>query len=71
MKKVINIEGLVCNNCEKHVKNALMDVSGVLDVDVDRTSKIAEVTLAVEVSDEILKSTVEEAGYEVNGIQRL
>ena len=48
-----------------------MDVSGVLDVDVDRTSKIAEVTLAVEVSDEILKSTVEEAGYEVNGIQRL
>lgn len=32
MKKTINIEGMVCGNCVMHVKNALMDVSGVTNV---------------------------------------
>lgn len=34
MKKTINIEGMVCGNCVMHVKNALMAVSGVTNVDV-------------------------------------
>lgn len=69
MKKTINIEGMVCGNCVMHVKNALMDVSGVTNVDVSLEKKTAEVTLGVKVSDVILSDTVKEAGYEVKKIQ--
>ena len=69
MKKKINIEGMVCGNCVMHVKNALMAVSGVTNVDVSLEKKTAEVTLGVEVSDVILSDAVEEAGYEVKKIQ--
>jgi len=69
MKKTINIEGMVCGNCVMHVKNALMAVSGVTNVDVSLEKKTAEVTLGVEVSDVILSDAVEEAGYEVKKIQ--
>lgn len=56
---------MVCGNCVMHVKNALMAVSGVTNVDVSLEKKTAEVTLGVEVSDVILSDAVEEAGYEV------
>ena len=69
MKKTINIEGMLCVNCVMHVKNALMAVSGVTNVDVSLEKKTAEVTLGVEVSDVILSDAVEEAGYEVKKIQ--
>ena len=69
MKKTINIEGMVCGNCVMRVKNALMAVSGVTNVDVSLEKKTAEVTLGVEVSDVILSDAVEEAGYEVKKIQ--
>ena len=69
MKKTINIEGMVCGNCVMYVKNALMAVSGVTNVDVSLEKKTAEVTLGVEVSDVILSDAVEEAGYEVKKIQ--
>ena len=69
MKKTINIKGMVCGNCVMHVKNALMAVSGVTNVDVSLEKKTAEVTLGVEVSDVILSDAVEEAGYEVKKIQ--
>ena len=69
MKKTINIEGMVCGNCVMNVKNALMAVSGVTNVDVSLEKKTAEVTLGVEVSDVILSDAVEEAGYEVKKIQ--
>lgn len=51
------------------LKNALMAVSGVTNVDVSLEKKTAEVTLGVEVSDVILSDAVEEAGYEVKKIQ--
>lgn len=56
---------MVCGNCVMHVKNALMDVSGVTNVDVSLEKKTAEVTLGVKVSDVILSDAVKEAGYEV------
>ena len=69
MKKTINIEGMVCGNCVMHVKNALMAVSGVTNVDVSLEKKTAEVTLGVEVSDVILSDAVEEAEKKKKKIQ--
>ncbi|CUX18210.1 heavy metal translocating P-type ATPase [Clostridium sp. C105KSO13] len=69
MKKVMNIEGMSCNNCVKHVIKALSEVDGVKNVSVSLEEKKAEVELSGDVSDDTLKAAVEEEGYEVVGIR--
>jgi len=69
MAKKIHIEGMSCDHCVKHVTTALIEVDGVKDVKVDLKGKVAEVELAGTVDDSKLKEAVEEAGYEVTGIE--
>ena len=47
---------------------ALEKVDGVSAVNVSLEGKTAEVTLAKDVSDDVLKAAVVDAGYEVTGI---
>ena len=68
MTRKMSIEGMACMNCVKHVTAALNAVSGVEDVKVDLGSKTASVEITAAVTDEMLKSAVEEAGYEVTEI---
>lgn len=69
MEKVLNIEGMVCGNCVKHVHKALMEISGIQEAVVDLENKTAQVQLAQAVSDEVLKAAIEGAGYELVSIQ--
>ena len=66
MKKVISIEGMKCENCVKHVKDALNTLENVKNVKVNLAKKEAIINGGV--SDEILKDTVTKAGYEVKSI---
>ncbi|MCI1955230.1 MAG: heavy metal translocating P-type ATPase [Oscillospiraceae bacterium] len=63
MKKVIVINGMMCDNCRKHVEKALNAIGGV-SAKVDLEKKSAEVTLTADVSDAALKQAVRDAGYE-------
>ena len=65
MQKTISIEGMMCMHCVKHVKDALTALDGVSSADVSLDSKTAVVTLSSSVDDSILKSAVENAGYDV------
>ena len=67
MKKKISIEGMMCGHCTGRVDKALNGLNGV-EAQVSLEDKAAYVTLTGEVSDELLKKTVEDAGYEVTGI---
>jgi copper chaperone CopZ len=67
MNKVLSIEGMSCNHCVMHVKNALAEVSGVESVEVDLAKKCAAV-VGPSLDDAALKSAVLEAGYEVVAI---
>ncbi len=67
MEKVINIEGMSCSHCSNRVEKALNAINGV-QAHVELENKRAIVTLENEVSDAVLKSAVEEAGYEVTAI---
>ena len=67
MKKVMHIEGMMCQNCEKHVSKALNGIEGVSAV-VSLEENKADITLEKEVSDDVLKAAVEEEGYTVTGI---
>lgn len=71
MKKQINIKGMSCGHCVKHVEEALTEVAGVRDVQVDLQGKKAVVEISDTVTDEQLKAAVEEAGYDVTGIKAL
>lgn len=67
MKKKILIEGMSCNHCVGHVKNALEGLNGVTSVEVSLQDKCALVETTV--SDEILKDAIEDEGYDVVGIE--
>ena len=71
MKRQINIEGMSCGHCVKHVQEALKEIAGVGEVTVHLKDKHAIVELRNEVSDSDLKNAVEEAGYDVISIVKL
>ncbi|MDD6794080.1 MAG: cation transporter [Clostridiaceae bacterium] len=67
MKKKIIIEGMNCEHCVAHVKEALEGIQGVENVEVSLADDCANVE--TEVSNDILKSAIEEEGYDVIQIQ--
>ncbi len=68
MKKTLVIEGMTCGHCAAHVERALASIPGV-QAKVDLTRKTATVESATEISDDVLKKAVQDAGYEVVAIQ--
>lgn len=66
-EKVLDVEGMMCVHCQKHVSDALNAIDGV-SAEVSLEDKKATVKLSKKVSDDVLKKAVEEAGYQVTGI---
>ena len=65
MTKEISINGMMCPNCEKHVRKALESIEGVSEVTkVSHEENIAVVETVGDVSSDVIKAAVEEAGYE-------
>lgn len=71
MTKKISIEGMSCNHCVNHVKEALEELIGVTNVDVNLDTKSAVLESSDDINDEDIKSAIDEVGYEVVGIQVL
>lgn len=69
MEKIIYIEGMSCGHCKAAVEKALNAVDGVAKVEVSLDEKLAKVTLNKDLDPDLLKVTVEEAGYEVKEIK--
>ena len=67
MKKIIKIEGMKCENCSAHVKEALEALDSNLDVKISLFRKRATVE-GENLNDEALKEAVEKVGYKVLGI---
>ena len=71
MKKKILVEGMSCGHCVNHVKEALKELKGVTNVDVTLHDKTALLETAVDINDEEIKFAIDDAGYEVIGIEKL
>ena len=65
MEKTLKIEGMMCNHCVMHVQKALAAVPGVAEVTVSLEEKSAKVKLNQDVADEVFKTAIEDAGYEL------
>lgn len=65
MEKIIRVDGMMCHHCEMRVENALLALDGVGSVKADHEKKEVRVTLEKDVSDALLRSTIEKEGYKV------
>ncbi|MDM0857240.1 heavy metal-associated domain-containing protein [Clostridium perfringens] len=64
-KLILEIYGMSCSNCVRHVEAALLDVDGVdvLEVEVGRA------VVDTEVDEDTLRDALEEVGYELVSIE--
>lgn len=67
--KTISIEGMMCKHCEKAVRNALMDIPGVVTAEASHEEGTAKVELDGDISDEMLTKTITDLEYKVTGIK--
>ena len=65
MEKILKIEGMMCNHCVMHVQKALAAVPGVAEVAVSLEEKAAKVKLNQNVSDDVFRTVIEDAGYQL------
>ena len=65
IKLILEIDGMSCSNCARHVEAALLDVDGVdvLEVEVGRA------VVDTEVDEDTLRDALEEVGYELVSIE--
>ena len=68
MTKTMKIDGMMCSHCEGRVKQSLEGLAQVSQAEVTHEKGTAVVTLTAEVSNDVLKKTVEDQGYNVISI---
>ncbi len=64
MARDITVEGMHCEGCEQTVRDAILDVDGVTDVDVDRGTESATVEGDAD-PDDVVRA-VNDAGYDAS-----
>ena len=69
MKKVMQIEGMMCGHCEAAVKKALEALPQVDEAVVSHEAGTAELTLNAEIAEDVLKKTVEDKDYTVTSVE--
>ena len=65
LKTELKINGMMCQNCVKHVHKALSKMDGVTDVEVSLEKNNAVVTSTKEISMDDFASVIDDAGYEL------
>jgi copper ion binding protein len=65
MKTLLKIDGMSCEHCVKHVKDALEELGGVKSAKVSLKDNSADVDHSEAVTLAAMKEAVTEAGYEV------
>lgn len=69
MLKKILIEGMSCNKCVAHVKEALEELKDAKSIEVNLQEKYAKVDTSSD--DEEIKEKIDDAGYDVISIDNL
>jgi len=66
-EKTLQIKGMSCGHCAARVEKVLNSIDGV-EAKVDLISNSAKLSLSKEVSYDTLKTSVDNIGYEVVGM---
>lgn len=66
MKEIkLNVEGMVCEGCEKRVENALKTINGVNEVIAKHESGIVTIKADNEIEKNVIEEKIEDLGFEV------
>ncbi len=65
MIQTIGVTGMTCQNCVRHVTEALRALPGVRSVDVDLNAGAARLDTDREIPRQDLHAALDEAGYEL------
>lgn len=68
MHVLIKIEGMSCQNCVKHVTEAIKNAQSVETVTIHLEDKTVMLTGTTQLNLEQLINAIEEAGYDVSSI---
>lgn len=68
-KMIVKVEGMSCENCAKHVTEALEKLAGIESVNVSLKGKEAVVDYFGSVEEKEIEEAITEAGYEYKGIE--
>jgi copper chaperone CopZ len=63
MSQTINVTGMTCQNCVRHVREALEALPGVRSADVDLGSGRVEIAAERALTQQELAAALDEAGY--------
>jgi len=63
MSQTINVTGMTCQNCVRHVREALEGLPGVRSASVDLGSGRVEIDAERALSQQELTAALDEAGY--------
>lgn len=69
MIKTVKIEGMSCGHCTARVSAALMGLDGVENAEMSLENKTAVLSLSKDVSDDVIRETVDDTGFDVVGIE--
>ena len=64
-EKTLKVEGMMCHNCENHVKKALEAIKGVEEATASHESGEVKIKLSKDVPEEKLEKAISDAGYKV------
>ena len=67
-EKTLQIKGMSCGHCSARVEKVLNAIDGV-NAKVDLESNSAKLIITREISDDALKTAVDNIGYEVVGVK--
>ena len=70
MKTIVNVEGMMCPMCEKHVKEAIEESFDVTAVTASHEQKKVEIESAAPIDYDKLAAVITEAGYQPKGLAK-
>ena len=68
-KEQFDITGMTCSACSTRVEQCVAKLPGVAEAAVSLEEKSAQVKLTQDVTDEVFKTAVETAGYQLTAIK--
>ncbi len=65
----VSVNGMMCPNCEKHVKKALEGIEGIKEATADHNAGTVVIKHDKPLDEEAVKAAVADAGYEYQGVR--
>ena len=69
ISKTVKIGGMSCNHCKNRIETAFKALDEVKSIDVSLENNTAVITLKKNLSDEVIRNTIEDLGFSFEGVE--